>query len=338
MNSPIVVFYKEKIIGIFTSFFIKYFYKHNEMFKYVIQKETTDKEKYDTFKKFLLGFSKNTDEINKSFDMFEVYIKRKYNLDYTTLNTSLYIFIKESMHDMLMTKISYEKKDELENFYNKCCKKIACNLYESTDDSYLEYKKIIQNDVKNLLNELLPIDIITSKYNEIQKSLYKKDLDKAYADKHLDKYSNKLNEKENTLSEKEKYNSYQSHKVNSCSNVALPSITHSNNKSQSDSSETSESTIKLKKYDMHNSSSYKKTSSHKRGSSHKGGSSSNVEYSDVMYDQYYSSDSEEKSKKEYKEQKEDHKENYKDDYNEKRDEHKDDLIKKIKLDNPIKKN
>lgn len=237
MNSAVVVFYREKINDIFTSFFIKYFNKHKDKFKNNTNTLEND-DTLDTFKKFLLSFSKNSDEIYKSFTSFEIYIGKKYKLDYSTLNTSLYIYIKESIQEMLNMKIKYDKNDELKHFYYKCCKKIACHLYENYNCNYLDYKRIIQNTVKNTLTELIPIDFITNNYINTQHKTDKKEHNKNEHDKK--EHDKKENDKAILKDKQESSVSVVSVKLNSDRDL-------DNNKTQP--KESSESTIKIKKSD-----------------------------------------------------------------------------------------
>jgi hypothetical protein len=242
------------------------------------------------FKKYLLSFNKNSNEIKKSFSLFENYIDKKYDLDYTTLNTSLYIFIKESINDILLTKIIYTKKDELNDFYDKCCKKIAGDLYENIYISISEYKKLIQTDIFHMLNELLPINFITEKYNEIQKINDKKQIDRQHKESHSSENST-IKIKNSSINI-----DMSCSKNSSMSNNVQPQSIHDDVKSGSKNSSVSENT--------------------RSDTRSKKNLSSNIEYSDVMYDQYYSSDSDD----------------------EKHDKNKfDSSIKIIKLDNPMKK-
>jgi len=304
MSSPIVVFYRDKLINIFSSFFIKYFYKYTE--------ENKCNFNSDMFKKYLLSFNKNSNEIKKSFSLFENYIDKKYDLDYTTLNTSLYIFIKESINDILLTKIIYTKKDELNDFYDKCCKKIAGDLYENIYISISEYKKLIQTDIFHMLNELLPINFITEKYNEIQKINDKKQIDRQHKESHSSENST-IKIKNSSINI-----DMSCSKNSSMSNNVQPQSIHDDIKSGSKNSSVSNNTRPPSIHDniksgSKNSSVSENTRSDTRS---KKNLSSNIEYSDVMYDQYYSSDSDDG----------------------KHDKNKfDSSIKIIKLDNPMKK-
>ena len=292
-NSPIVNFYYDKINDIFSSFFIKYFTKQKEKYQ-TINTEQLENEKYNSFKKFLL--SKNPEDLNKSFTSFDIYINKKYNLDYSTLNTTLYIFTKEFIEEIIMEKIAYTKTDKLKHFYFTCYKKIACHLYENNDDSYLESKKIIIDTVKNTIHELIPIDFVTRHYNETIK-----------------KHEQKLEDKQHLENKHE-----QNHYIHS--SIQL----HSDEKNNSSGGKsTSKSTIKPTKTSSHSSSS-KRSSKHKSNKSNK----SNIESSDIDYNQYYKSDSydsSDESKKSSNDSKKYNKDKYKDE----------DEYKKIKLDKPL---
>jgi hypothetical protein len=154
----ILTFYSVKLNDIFSSFMIKYFNKL--------------KENYSTIKDFqqsLYDTDLHTELIDKGITLFDIYIDKKYKLSYDDLNTAIYIYIKESLQAILNKKVTYKKSDDmLKLLFTKCFKNIACNLYENPNsvNVNLEFKRNIQNTVKNTIYNLIPFDYTIRYYND----------------------------------------------------------------------------------------------------------------------------------------------------------------------------
>jgi hypothetical protein len=157
----ILKFYTIKLNDIFSSFFIKYFNKL--------------KDNYDTLKEFQMFLRNNEKEdIDKGLHFFDTYIDKKYKLSFEDLNTSIYIYIKESLQKILNKKVMYESRSEqsrnhlLKTLFFKCFKHICTNLYENPNsiNHPLDLKKNIIQSVKYTLYNIIPFDYTIKHYDD----------------------------------------------------------------------------------------------------------------------------------------------------------------------------
>ena len=158
----ILKFYTIKLNDIFSSFFIKYFNKL--------------KDNYDTLKEFQMFLRNNQkQDIDKGLYLFDIYIDKKYKLSFEDLNTSIYIYIKESLQKILNTKVIYEKSKDskyhlLKTLFIKCFKQICTNLYENPNSIHhpLDLKKNITQSVKYTLYHIIPFDYTIKHYEDVK--------------------------------------------------------------------------------------------------------------------------------------------------------------------------
>jgi len=174
----ILKFYTIKLNDIFSSFFIKYFNKL--------------KDDYDILKDFQIFLRNNKkQDFDKELYLFDTYINKKYKLSFEDLNTSIYIYIKESLQKILNKKVIYEKsknsKDPgfsmseqsrnylLKTLFIKCFKQICTNLYENPKsiNHPLDLKKNIIQSVKYTLYNIIPFDYTIKYYEDTQKKSQK---------------------------------------------------------------------------------------------------------------------------------------------------------------------
>lgn len=174
----IVNFYKNKLMDIFTSFFVKFFIQ--------IKNENNILQLLENIQKDI--------ENDKIYDKFSSYLKRKYDLNLQDIELALYIFYKEYLQQLLNTKLNIKKqKDILYTFFIKCCKKNAKELYNFINGGNLLSSttifKIVHTNINNMLDDIIPIEIMNYNYNYNFENL----------DKHHENVDNenKNNEKEN---------------------------------------------------------------------------------------------------------------------------------------------
>ena len=225
----IVNFYRTKLFDIISTFFIKYFIKYTK----------PDKDIKD-IKLFLLNIDS---KINEIFSKFKLYIDKKYHINTNDLEIAFDIYIKEYIYSLLHTKIKHEKNDILYSFFKICCKKIAYDiyiLYNTTPIStlsmsnlyILKFIKIINDITSHQLNDIIPLNIITSQYLMIEKIQEQKN-NSIHNNNNLDNIDN--------LDYKSKSNN-NSNKSESESKSKNESKNESESKSESESKGESEST------------------------------------------------------------------------------------------------
>ena len=201
MNNPkynasneIVKFYKHRIADIMSSFFIKFF---------------TKLKCNDDFKKCLM---ETNDEMNldSAYDKFENYIDLKYSITLNDLELGLNIYMREYTNVLLDKKIiTNKKKDVLNVFFKKCCKKIINNILNEYDTQY-NLKQITQYNLKQITNkviedslyDIIPINLISENY-DFQQQEQKDEFNTVKAVDEISK-SHKNNESENNESGNEK--------------------------------------------------------------------------------------------------------------------------------------
>ena len=267
-RNDIMNFYRTKLFDIISSFFIKYFTKYAKPGK-------NNKE----IKDFLLTIDSKIDEI---FSKFKLYIDKKYHINANDLETAFDIYIKEYMYSLLHIKIKYEKNNILYSFFKICCKKIAHDIYlysylfynnsynlhssnpTSSNVYILEFIKIINNITLHQLNDIIPLNIITTQYLMIDKKQQEKEEQEQKQkekeeQEHKQKEEQKQKEKERTNSDddiKSKSNNdtssqYDDYKSESESKSESKSENYSYNSEYSNHSEESDKTADKTKESEH---------------------------------------------------------------------------------------
>ena len=240
----ILKFYTIKLNDIFSSFFIKYFNKL--------------KDNYDTLKDFQIFLRNNEKEnIDKGFFLFDTYIYKKYKLSFEDLNTSIYIYIKESLQKILNKKVIYEQSKDskdpgfsrsehpvvyrpeqsrdrnylLKTLFLKCFKQICTNLYENPNsiNHPLDLKKNITHSVKYTMYNIIPFDYTIKHYEDIQDNSQESEKSEKinesvkkyfYSDNNISKTgpsSDKKNKKSNKSYSKKKNKSISTHTISDMS-------------------------------------------------------------------------------------------------------------------------
>ena len=185
-SNEIVKFYKHRIADIMSSFFIKFF---------------TKLKCNDDFKKCLM---ETNDEMNldSAYDKFENYIDLKYSITLNDLELGLNIYMREYTNVLLDKKIiTNKKKDILNVFFKKCCKKIINNILNEYDTQY-NLKQITNKVIEDSLYDIIPINLISENY-DFQQQEQKDEFNTVKAVDEISK-SHKNNESENNESENEK--------------------------------------------------------------------------------------------------------------------------------------
>jgi len=184
-SNEIVKFYKHRIADIMSSFFIKFF---------------TKLKCNDDFKKCLM---ETNDEMNldSAYDKFENYIDLKYSITLNDLELGLNIYMREYTNVLLDKKIiTNKKKDILNVFFKKCCKKIINNILNEYDTQY-NLKQITNKVIEDSLYDIIPINLISENY-DFQQQEQKDEFNTVKAVDEISK-SHKNNESENNESENE---------------------------------------------------------------------------------------------------------------------------------------
>ena len=153
----IIDFYNIKLNDIFSSFFIKYFIKLTSEFSSIRD-----------YQQFLYNINNNKSALEKGLTFFDIYIEKKYELNYDDLNTAVNIYIKESLSKLLNKKSNYKKeKDILTKLFYKLFKSLAQYLYEHPNDisNSVEYQKALKKCIRYEIYDIIPLKYTIKHYD-----------------------------------------------------------------------------------------------------------------------------------------------------------------------------